>query len=116
MRTRAMARGRALETVSIEPFDELDGQGAPSYDASQDIEALVKDDQTGRDDQGLVVDADGSEVRITLVLWVPGDESPLPNEQDRITRGGSKFIVLATRDVQRFNGTTDHVKAMLRDE
>lgn len=105
-----LARVAAKESLSIEPFDTLDAQGAPSYDASQSIEGWVKETDELR------VDADGSDVRITLTIWVPGDESPLPSERDRITRSGSTYIVEFERVGQDFRGNTDHVRVECRDE
>lgn len=117
VRLRTIARRAKKETVSVEPFSSLDGQGSPSYNASQDIDVFVIEDQTGRGDHGLVVSAEGSEIRVSLVLWVPGDESPLPGEQDRITRSGDTFIVEATRVAKNLRSASiDHVKAMCRDE
>lgn len=110
MRSRVLSRKATLATVGVEPFDTVDGQGAPSYAASQNIEARAT--RTNE----MVVAPDGSDVRVTLTLWVPGDETPLPTERDRLTHDGETFIVLSTKEGTRLDGTLDHLKVQARDE
>lgn len=110
MRSRVLARKSTLATVGVEPFSGVDGQGAPSYDAPQNISARAT--RTNE----MVVAPDGSDVRVTLKLWVPGDETPLPDEKDRLTHDGDTFIVLSTSEGTRLDGSLDHLKVEARDE
>lgn len=98
------------ETVAVEPFSSLDGQGAPSYGASQNVEARVvrTDEQT--------VDADGSDMRTDLTLWVDAGESPLPDERDRLTYGGVTYIVAERVEGKDFGASVDHVRVRCREE
>lgn len=97
-------------TASIEPFDSLDGQGAPSYQASTDIKcrAVPTAEQT--------VDADGSDVRADLVAWVPSSEDVLPGVDDRITHDGTSYIVVNRMERRRLAGGLDHVKVEAVEE
>lgn len=110
MRTRTLQRRTSLETVSVEPFSSRDGQGAPIYAASQDIEAAV------RRDTEYIADGTGSGVKVTLTLHVPGDESPIPAEKDRLTYSGSRYIVEMVDEVRSPRNVVDHVKVKARDE
>lgn len=110
MRTRAFQRGAALETVQIEAHAGTDEQGAPSYDSPVSVQARAERVTE------FITGPDGSEIRISLALWVPGDESLQPSERDRVTQGGDTFIVEAATDAVKLDGTLDHTDAMCRDE
>lgn len=98
------------ETVAVEPFSGLDGQGAPSYGASQNIEArVVREDEQ-------VIDADGDEIRTTLTLWVDADESPLPAEQDRVTVDGTVYIGVSRYEGKSFRADVTHVRLRCREQ
>jgi len=77
-----------LETVGIEAFTGVDGQGAPAYATSVDYDvSVVRQDK-------VVIGADGSKLRTQLTLWIPFDASvAFPDERDRITFDGTQFIV-----------------------
>lgn len=108
--SRILARKAKLETVTVEAFAGLDGQGAPSYASGVDIEARVV-----RED-AVVIGSDGSEERTTLTLYVPEGQSPMPVKQDRITVGGTDYIVRETKEAKTLKGTVDHVRARCREE
>lgn len=110
MRSRLLQRGDALETVTVEPFDTTDEQGQPSYSSSSSISARPK--------RGVefLQQADGTEIRIDLTLWVPGDATTIPNRRDRLTYGVEMFVVEARETVKDLNGIVDHYKLMCRDE
>lgn len=107
--SRTVARA-GTDTVTVEAFSSVDGQGAPSYDAGTDIEIPV------RLDDELVEDVDGSMVRVTLRGWVPSDVTPVPEERDRLTVSGSTYIVLTKKPVKRIGGTLKHTRITARDE
>lgn len=100
----------ATDTLEVEPFDDLDGQGAPSYSASQEISARVvlSGERT--------VDSEGSEVRADLVAWVDSGEDQLPDTRDRLTHDGETYIVINRKERRRLTGGLDHVKVEAREE
>ena len=105
-----MRRRLALETIGLEAFTSLDGQGSPSYGASVASKAHVlhKDD--------LAIQADGSEVRSTITLYV-GTDVTVPGHRDRVTPAdGIAYIMLESKPVKRFNGTIDHTRLKGREE
>lgn len=97
-------------TVGVETFDSLDGQGSPSYAASQDIEARVVQE----DEQ--VVGPDGSDVRTTLTVWAEASESPLPSEKDRLTYSGNTYIGVERYEGRNFKNEITHVRLRCREE
>lgn len=101
----------ATDTLEVEPFDTLDGQGVPSYSASQTVSARVvlSGERT--------VDSEGSEVRADLVAWVDSGESHLPDTRDRLTHDdGETYIVINRKERRRLTGGLDHVKVEAREE
>jgi hypothetical protein len=109
------------ETLELERFAGLDGQGLPSYEAEVEFEAnVVEYDFTGFGrGREFAVDVDGSEVRTPLNLWIQGTASVVPSEQDRVTRGGSPFIVVEKKTVQglrRLASEPDHYHLRCRKE
>lgn len=98
------------ETVGVEVFSGLDGQGSPSYQASQDIEArVVREDER-------IVGSDGTDQKTTLTLWVEGSESPLPDEGDRITYSGTTYIGMDRYEGRDFENNVTHVRLRCREE
>ncbi len=74
------------ETVGVEVWSGLDGQGLPSYAASVDIEVHVR-----RTDK-FIIQGDGSKLAVPLTLYVPPDATVVPGEQDRVTVDSDTFI------------------------
>jgi hypothetical protein len=110
------------ETLELERFAGLDGQGLPSYETEVEFEAnVVEYDFRGARTGGreFAVDVDGSEVRTPLNLWIQGTASVVPDEQDRVTRGESPFIVVEKKTVQglrRLASEPDHYHLRCRKE
>ena len=98
----AMSRHLTLETVQVEQWLTVDGQGKPTYDTPVDIEARIT-----RQDR-VVLGAEGSYVQKELALWVPPDAAVLPNEHDRLTYGGEVFYVLQVKDIKDRNAQLVH--------
>ena len=97
-----------LETVEVECFTGVDGQGAPSYAEAFDITARavrqVKE----------VVGDDGSRMRTSLTLWIPPDADVLPDERDRVTYDSTAFIVAEVKDVKDRNAQRVHRRCRCR--
>lgn len=102
------------EALSLERFTGLDGQGLPSYGSELDFDAnVVEYDVELRKGREHVVDSDGSKIQTPLTLYVQGIASVVPDEQDRITRGGTQFIVREKTRVQglhRLASEPDHFR------
>lgn len=117
-----LKRRLALETVAVEPFTGVDGQGAPSYGSSVNFEARVEERRMGDPRGGgtaYVIGPDGTEVHAPLTLYVPGDESNVPSEQDRLTVSGSTYIVMERtpiRGLRAARGEPDHFRLRCSDE
>lgn len=109
MRTRTLRRS-TLETLSYEPLGSRDGQGKPSYGSSVSFEARARIE----DDVELRIE--GEDVRVALTLWVPGDESDVPQRLDRVTRDGSTYIVMTEKPVANLKNALDHTRLRCRDE
>lgn len=88
MRTLRTTRKLPKETLSLEAFSGIDGQGKPSYDTAVSFEANV----LWSDE--FITTSDGSEVRVPLTLYVEGDETNVPAEQDHVEVDGVTFTVL----------------------
>lgn len=110
MRLRVLQRRANLESVTFEEKTGSDGQGKPTYNSPVSVDARAKE---GRE---LVRDFEGRYDEISLVLWVPGDETNVPNDGDRVTRSGSTFIVEERIEGLQLDGTIDHYKVLCRDE
>lgn len=107
----ALEQGIGTVTIGVEPFSgSYDGQGKPSYNASQDIDAQA------RIEDRLVRDRDGSEVRTSLTLWIDSGESPLPAHEDRVTHDGTAYIVIDRKRVTDVENVLDHVRCHCREE
>lgn len=111
------------ETVAYEPRTGTDGQGAPSYGSSVNTEARVHERAMGRvgDASGteFVIGPDGTEVNVSLTLYILGDENNIPSERDRITLDGSKYIVMQRTPYRRPRSARDtlsHVRLRCADE
>lgn len=99
-----------LETVQVEEFSAVDGQGKPSYTSPVDVEARVI-----RQDK-LVVLADGSQITTQLTVWFPGGTTPLLDNRDRVTFSGELFIVMQTKDVKDRDAQLAHRRVRCRRE
>lgn len=111
-----------LETLELERYISMDGQGAPSYDTTVDIEANVVEYDAGATGKGaaFVTTRDGSQVHTPLTLYMRGDATVVPNEQDRITLAdGRAFIVAEKKPVsglRKRRTEPDHYRLRLRTE
>lgn len=111
-----------LETLELERFDSMDGQGAPSYDTAIDIEANVVEYDASATGKGasFVTVPDGSQVHTPLTLYMRGDATVVPSEQDRITLSdGRAFIVVEKKPVsglRKRRTEPDHYRLRLRVE
>lgn len=106
------------ETVQWEIFTGLDGAGSPSYDTATDLTAHVVEYDGSRGHEYLI-DAAGTQVRIPVVLFVEGDVTPVPDEQDRITIDSATYTVFQKFTVHGLTYTRaspDHYKFALRAE
>ena len=109
------------ETMELERFSGLDGQGLPAYEDAVEFKANVVeyDFAASRRGREFAVDVDGSRVRTPLNLWIHGTASVVPGEQDRVTRGGGRFVVVEKRVVQglrRLASEPDHYHLRCRRE
>ncbi len=105
-----MRRRLALETIGLEVFASLDGQGLPSYAVSVDVKGhVVREDE-------LVLLPDGSQVRSDLRIYV-GPDAPAAAHKDRVTPDdGIAYIVLKSREVKTLSGVVDHYELQAREE
>jgi len=112
--SRLISRIMDLETISVEVFDDYDGEGAPSYSSPIEIEAHAKATDA------FVTNPEGStdqKVKAPLTLWVPPDAEVIPGEQDRITRGLEVFIGIELTSPRRLKASTsspDHYRLRCR--
>lgn len=110
MFNRTLARFGDLATISLEPNTGTDGEGAPTYGSSSTISARVVEENK------FIDRGDGSGVDISLSVWIPADETPVPSERDRLTFDSRTFIVEDKKTPRRIRRTPDHFKLMCRDE
>lgn len=110
MKLRTLARVAKQETATVEVFSGYDGQGLPSYAPGVDVTAWV------RRMTAHIIGADGSEETTTLNVYVPGGSSVVPDREDRITYGGTTYIVRERDDRKRFDGDLDHALLRCREE
>jgi hypothetical protein len=110
------------ETLELEPFLTLDAQGMPSHGSPVEFEAnvLEYDAAVGMKGAEFIIVRDGSRVETPLTLYVQGDATDVPAEQDRVIRGsGSKFIVAEKKTVSGLLYTAaqpDHYRLRCRVE
>ncbi len=103
------------ETLELERFSGLNGQGLPSYDSPVDFEANVLEyDFAGRSEgRQHVIQSDGSVILTPLTLYVRGTADVVPNEQDRIIRDETEHIVrerIAVQGLRRLADEPDHFR------
>lgn len=108
--SRLLSRFATLKTVTLQPYTAYDGQGLPSYGSNVAFTARV------REMSEYVTLLDGSQVRITLEMWLPSATVNVPNEKDRVVFGGSNYIVEMVDDVRDFKDERSHLKVRCRDE
>ena len=108
--SRLLDRFVTLKTVTLQPNTGFDGQGLPAYGSAVTFTARVRE-------SGEYVNLiDGSQVRITLDLWLPSGTTNVPNEKDRVVYGGANYIVEMVDDVRDFKDARSHLKVRCRDE
>ena len=110
MNSVTLSRHVALETVSVEAFLTVDGQGLPTYDSPVDVDARVLQ-QTK-----LVVAVDGSRTKTSLSLWVPNGAALMPDEQDRVVWSSRNYIVVDVKHVKDRDAQTIHRRVRCRRE
>lgn len=110
MLARMLSRRAGRETVGVEAVSGHDGQGQPTYADPENISAFVIEEDKA------VTGADGSDVRTSLTVHVPQDETPVPDENDRLTYDGRTFIVVEKYQGRRITGTVVYHRVRARDE
>lgn len=114
--TSRLLASSPLETFGLQEKGVRDGQGKPSYGTAVSFSARAHryDGSRGRE---LLTLPDGTEVRLTMKLFVPATETNVPDEGDRVTDGGEKYIAASrkvVRGIQR--GAVHHTQITCRDE
>jgi hypothetical protein len=110
--TSSVVLGRllTLETLPVEVFSSVDGQGKPTYDTPVDIEARVL-----RQDKFVTL-ANGSQLRTQLTVWVPPDAIVIPGERDRLEWDDELFIVVLFKEVKNRDAAVTHYRLRCRRE
>lgn len=106
--TTALEQGLGVVTVAVETFGGFTN-GKPTYGSSTNISAQV------REQDKIIKNDAGEDVRVSLTLWVDQGESVYPTNQARVTYSGSTYIVEVFKRVTGIDGVLDHVKAMCRE-
>lgn len=114
-------RNLPLETLSLERALGVDTAGRTAYDSPVPFEAnvLLYDTVSQSTGAAFVTSRDGTEHKVSMTLTVPGDETVVPNQGDRITRGGQRFIAEDKKVVHGLEYTPaqpDHTRVRCRDE
>lgn len=110
-------RKTGFESISLEAFQGRDGQGAPSYATAVTIWARTKlEDAVAVGGAQAAVGAPGVEVATTLTVWVGPSETATPTHQDRLTVGGSTYIVMNRKVVKTRKGAVHHTRLQCREE
>ena len=93
-----ITRDLPKETMSFEPFIGIDGDGQESYDTPLSFEAnRMEYDAATKEAEQFVVLPDGSRVRTPVTLYVQGDETNVPAQEDRVTLPDSRTMIVAER-------------------
>lgn len=104
-----LKRHAELETVTVEPYLTVDGQGKPSYDTAAEIVGrVVREDDVART-------REGDEIKSVATVWVDGEQSPLPVYNDRVTVTGLVGIVVEHVERRTLRNVLDHVRVKLRE-
>lgn len=109
------------EDFRLEAVTGFDGQGVPTYDVpGQPFRAnAMTYTPAMRDGRTFANTKDGSEIRISLALYLQGTSSVVPKEQDRIRQAdGRAFIVHERRDVTGLSyrrSEPDHYRILCKD-
>lgn len=108
--TTILRRRHKTEMIGVEEFSSLDGEGAPLYAASVNIDGVaVREDE-------VIVGPDGSNERTTLTVYVDGGEDVLPEVDDRLTVSSTKYLVRERKTILTFKNAVDHVRLRCREE
>lgn len=114
--TQVLRTTRALdrETVQLQAFAGIDGQGQTSYASAVSFEANVVEETK------YITRADGSAVRVSLTLYIVGTATVVPDEQDRVVlTDGRQFIVeekTVPRGLREARTAPDHTRLRCRRE
>jgi hypothetical protein len=102
-----------LEDFTVEQAVGMDRQGKPTYDSPIAGECwVVREQHVARNGRG-------EEVQALATMYVDGEFTPMPNENDRIVIGSEELvaIIVSRVDVKELqSGALDHVELHLRNE
>lgn len=107
-----------LEALTYEPMGPLDGQGMPGWGSPVAFNANVME-QAGSSGWAFMTMPDGSQVRTPFTLYVPGSETSVPREGDRVEIDSAYYIVVertAPRGLAFGRDAVDHYRLRLREE
>lgn len=94
-----------VEAIALEKVAGVDGQGMPSYATAVGIEG-----RTVREDAVVQV-ANGDVVRTFITSWIDASQSPLPEDQDRVTFSDATVgIVVEVLQRKTLAGVLEHVR------
>lgn len=104
MRGKSVLLSRMMQqqTITVEAFTGVDGQGKPSYGSAKTTEAVV------RAQASVVTTAEGSQLGTDMTLWFRADAPVFAEEQDRVTVDGMKYIAVEVKDVENFGSVRIH--------
>ncbi len=105
-----LSRHLKLETIEVEAFDRVDGQGKATYLSPVDVDCRVLQQHKEAFDRA------GSRIRTDLTLWVPPDAALLPNEQDRVTWTSKTYIAVDVKHVKDRDAQLTHRRVRCRKE
>lgn len=113
--TVTLARHAPLESVSVQrpvAVSKSRGQGKPSYGTASVIQARVDREEDS------VRALSGPDIRTFATLWVAGDQTVLPDVDDRLTLSDGTVGIVVAREVQRTiqSNALDHVELKVREE
>lgn len=106
-------RQLTFQTVGVELYDGITtgGQGVPTYQASEDVDAVVKVEEE------LVRGSEGRDVRTTRTLYFYPPDSPVPTSRSRVTIDGTAFIVEEVEEFYELRSPTlHHTRVRCREE
>lgn len=110
-----LSRSAGLESISVESFTSVDGQGKPTYASAVVIQGRVVREDT-KDANSNVRMGSGQEVKTIATIWVNGTVVLLPKIDDRVTLAdGLVGIVAEKKDGKKLRGALDHVRYRLRE-
>lgn len=113
-----LKRHATPEDIQVQQCTGLDGQGKPTYNAAVSIKGNVLRHVAVTRSNNAVLMQPGDQVDVMATVWVDGEQSRLPAENDRITLAdGSVGIVVDFKERRWIqSGIVDHVRVKLREE